>query len=147
VKLQLGVLVILRIVLLLLWSIRPPIQTRTSIAASSVFLLESFAFAFVTRSEHVHSVRPSSLLSLYYLFSLGLDFIRMRTLIEVKFDALIIALSAADMAIKTSLLFSEAQNKRAYFSNSDLERPPQEIGGIFSRSVFWWLNSLFLQGD
>jgi len=70
----------------------------------------------------------------------------MRTLVELRFDALIVALSAADMAVKASMMFSEAQNKRMYFKAVDLERPPQEIGSIFSRSVFWWLNSLFLHG-
>jgi ATP-binding cassette subfamily C (CFTR/MRP) protein 1 len=100
----------------------------------------------LSKSEHVRSIRPSSLLNLYLLFSLGLDFIRMRTLVKMQFDTLIASLSAANMAIKASLLFLEAQNKRAYFCAGDLDRPPQEISGIFSRSVFWWLNSLFLQG-
>jgi ATP-binding cassette subfamily C (CFTR/MRP) protein 1 len=138
--------VIVRLILLLLWTINPPIRTTASIAAASVFLIESFAFVAITKSEHVRSLRPSSLLSLYYLFSLGLDFIRMRTLVKMQFDTLISALAAADMTIKASLLFSEAQNKRAYFAIADKDRPPQEISGIFNRSVFWWLNSLFLQG-
>ena len=122
-------------------------RTSTSIAAASVFLVESFAFMALSKSEHVRSVRPSSLLNLYYLFSLGLDFIRIRTLIKMRFDQLIVCLCAADMAIKISLLFLEARNKRAYFSDADSGRPPQEISGILSRSVFWWLNSLFLQGQ
>ncbi|KFX93901.1 hypothetical protein O988_06581 [Pseudogymnoascus sp. VKM F-3808] len=53
---------------------------------------------------------------------------------------------AADMAIKLCLLFLEGKNKRAFFSNADSERPRQETSGIFNRSVFWWLNSLFLTG-
>jgi ATP-binding cassette subfamily C (CFTR/MRP) protein 1 len=144
---HLTVLVILRFVLLLLWSIRPPVQTSTSIAAASVFLVESFAFVALSRSEHVRSVRPSSLLNLYFLFSLALDVIRMRTLVKLNFDNLITSLCAADMAIKLSLLFLEAQNKRIYFSPTDSGRPPQEISGILNRNVFWWLNSLFFQGE
>lgn len=70
----------------------------------------------------------------------------MRTFAEIHFDSVIIALAAADMAIKASLLFSEEQNKRAYFSELDAERPTQEVSGIFSRSVFWWLKTLFLRG-
>jgi len=65
----------------------------------------------------------------------------------MQFDTLISSLCAADMAIKVSLLFLEAQNKRLYFSAADKERPPQEISGVLNRSVFWWLNSLFLQGN
>jgi len=132
--------------LLLLWSIRPQVKTETSIAAASVFLVESFAFVALSKFEHVRSIRPSSLLNLYLLSSLGLDFIRMRTLVKLQFDTLIASLSAADMAIKGSLLFLEAQSKKSHFSIADSERPPQEISGIFNRTVFWWLNSLFLQG-
>ncbi|KFZ09212.1 hypothetical protein V502_08876 [Pseudogymnoascus sp. VKM F-4520 (FW-2644)] len=50
------------------------------------------------------------------------------------------------MAIKLCLLFLEGKNKRAFFSNADSERPHQETSGILNRSVFWWLNSLFLTG-
>jgi ATP-binding cassette subfamily C (CFTR/MRP) protein 1 len=100
----------------------------------------------LSKLEHNKSVRPSSLLNVYYLFSLGLDVIRIRTLIKIEFDAIIVAFCAADMAVKISLLILEAQNKRAYFTIADSKRPPQEISGILSRSVFWWLNSLLLHG-
>ncbi|KFY10023.1 hypothetical protein V492_05242 [Pseudogymnoascus sp. VKM F-4246] len=60
--------------------------------------------------------------------------------------SLIVSLLAADMAIKLCLLFLEGKNKRAFFSNIDSERPHQETSGILNRSVFWWLNSLFLTG-
>lgn len=146
IQLHLVAIVILRFVLLLLWSIHPPVRTQTSVAAASISLLESFALFALSKSEHVRSIRPSSLLNLYLLFSLGLDFIRMRTLVKMQFDTLIVSLSAANMAIKASLLLLEAQNKRAFFSAADADRPPQETSGIFNRSVFWWLNSLFLQG-
>jgi len=141
------VLLILRIGLLLLWIIQPPVRTQTSISAASVLLIESFLFVILSKSEHTRSTRPSSLLCLYFLFSLGLDFVRMRTLVKMQFDTLISSFYAADMAIKASLLFLEAQNKRAYFSGPDRDRPPQEISGVLNRSVFWWLNSLFLQGN
>ncbi|KAH8596005.1 P-loop containing nucleoside triphosphate hydrolase protein [Bisporella sp. PMI_857] len=143
---HLAVLLALRFILLLLWSIRPPIKTQVSIAAASISMIEAIAIVVLSRSEHVRSIRPSSLLNLYLLFSLGLDFVRMRTLVKLKFDTLIAALSAADMAIKGSLLLLEAQSKKHYLSALDSNRPPQEISGIFNRSTFWWLNSLFLQG-
>lgn len=115
-------------------------------AAATVFFVEALTFVALSKSEHNRSVQPSSLLNLYLLFSLGLDFIRMRTLVNMRFDAMIISLSAAVVAVKMSMLFVEAQSKRAYFSSQDSSRPPQETSGILSRSVFWWLNSLFFQG-
>jgi ATP-binding cassette subfamily C (CFTR/MRP) protein 1 len=65
----------------------------------------------------------------------------------MNFDTTITALSAAIVAVKASLLFLEANSKTVYFSPPDTDRPPQETSGILSRSVFWWLNSLFLRGN
>jgi ATP-binding cassette subfamily C (CFTR/MRP) protein 1 len=65
----------------------------------------------------------------------------------MEFDTLITALSGAVVAAKTSLLFLEAHSKTIYFASPDTDRPPQETSGILNRSVFWWLNSLFLQGN
>jgi ATP-binding cassette subfamily C (CFTR/MRP) protein 1 len=70
----------------------------------------------------------------------------MRTLVKMEFDSLIVSLFAANIAVKTSLLILEAQSKRIYFSATDADRPPNETSGIFNRSVFWWLNALFLKG-
>lgn len=54
-------------------------KTQTSVAAATVFLIESLAFAALSRWEHNYAIRPSSLLNLYLVFSVGLDFVRMRT--------------------------------------------------------------------
>lgn len=72
-------LVALRFVLLLLWILRAPIRTQTSIAAAAVYVVESLAFLALSKAEHNHAIRPSSLLNLYLIFSIGLDFVRMRT--------------------------------------------------------------------
>lgn len=111
------------------------------------YFLESLAFMVLSRSEHFYCLRPSTLLNLYLLLSLVFDFIRIRTLLNMGNYSLIVSLLAADMAIKVCLLFLEGKNKRAYFSNADSERPHQETSGILNRSVFWWLNSLFLTGS
>ncbi|VUC23771.1 unnamed protein product [Clonostachys rosea] len=139
-------LVALRFALLLLWALRAPIRTQTSIAAAAVYVVESLAFLALSKAEHNHAIRPSSLLNLYLIFSIGLDFVRMRTLVKMDFDTLITSLSAAVLAAKLSLLFVEAQNKVMYFTAADIDRPPQETSGILSRSVFWWINSLFFHG-
>lgn len=130
----------------MLWSTQSPIRTKTSIAAAAVSFAEALVFVVLSKWEHNRSVRPSSLLTVYLLVSLGIDFIRMRTLISMHFDSLIISLSAAAIAVKMSLLFIESQNKTAYFTPLDSSRPPQETSGILNRSVFWWLNSMFMQG-
>ncbi|KAF2664072.1 P-loop containing nucleoside triphosphate hydrolase protein [Microthyrium microscopicum] len=143
---HLFLLVALRFSLVLIWSFQSSVKTRWSIAAAIVSLLESLAILVLSKLEHTRAIRPSSLLNVYLLLSIGLDFVRMRTLVKMNVDTIVTAISAAAMAAKASLLFLEAQSKTVYFSAPDTERPPQETGGIFNRSVFWWLNSLFLQG-
>ena len=139
-------LVILRFALLVLWITQAPLRSEVSVPSAVAYFLESLAFMVLSRSEHFYCLRPSTLLSLYLLISLVFDFIRIRTLLNMGYYSLIVSLLAADMAIKLCLLFLEGKNKRAFFSNADSERPRQETSGIFNRSVFWWLNSLFLTG-
>lgn len=76
---HLFLLVILRFSLLMLWSLQSTVQTRYSIAVASVSLLESLAFAVLSRFEHMRAIRPSSLINIYLVFSIGLDFVRIRT--------------------------------------------------------------------
>lgn len=150
----------------MLWLLQSTVQTRYSIAVASVFLVESMAFAVLSRFEHIRAIRPSSLINIYLVFTIGLDSVRIRTceqsspqmsilaswltrefaVIIVNFDPKITALSAAVIVIKASLLFLEANSKAIYFSPPDTDRPPQETSGVLNRSVFWWLNSLFFQG-
>lgn len=50
------------------------------------------------------------------------------------------------LAIKAILLVLEAKEKRRYLNNTDRKRSPEETSSVFSQSVFWWLNTLFLTG-
>lgn len=130
----------------MLWITQAPLRSEVSVPSAVAYFLESFAFMVLSRCEHFYCLRPSTLLNLYLLLSLVFDFIRIRTLLNMGYYSLIVSLLAADMAIKLCLLFLEGKSKRAFFSNADSERPRQETSGILNRSVFWWLNSLFLTG-
>lgn len=130
----------------MLWATQAPLRSEVSVPSAVAYFLESLAFMVLSRSEHFYCLQPSTLLNLYLLLSLLFDFIRIRTLLNMGYYSLIVSLLAADMAIKLCLLFLEGKSKRAFFSNADSERPRQETSGIFNRSVFWWLNSLFLAG-
>ena len=130
----------------MLWITQAPLRSEVSVPSAVAYFLESLALMVLSRSEHFYCLRPSTLLNLYLLLSLVFDFIRIRTLLNMGYYSLIVSLLAADMAIKVCLLFLEGKNKRAFFSNTDSERPHQETSGILNRSVFWWLNSLFLTG-
>ena len=52
----------------------------------------------------------------------------------------------ASIAVKLILLVLEARSKRAYLQYPYKSFPPEATSGIFSRSLFWWLNPLFVGG-
>ena len=97
-------------------------------------------------TEHSKSLRPSALLGVYLFFSLLFDIARVRTLWLIGYDGDIRGVFTASLAVKVIILLLEAKEKRRYFSSNDRQKGPEETSGIFSQSVFWWLNKLIRQG-
>lgn len=74
------------------------------------------------------------------------DAVRLRTMWLVQYSITIRAMFTTSLAIKAILLVLEAKEKRRYLNNTDRKRSPEETSSVFSQSVFWWLNTLFLTG-
>ncbi|PYH68010.1 uncharacterized protein BO88DRAFT_405908 [Aspergillus vadensis CBS 113365] len=119
---------------------------RTAIPAVALSLVDALSIAILSSIEHHRSVRPSSLLSIYLFFSTIFDAVQMRTLFIRHYPASLGALSAATVALKFLLLALEAQNKRSYLKEPLLATSPESTSGVFARTVFWWLNRLFIIG-
>ncbi|GAA89080.1 hypothetical protein AKAW_07194 [Aspergillus luchuensis IFO 4308] len=119
---------------------------RTAIPAVAVSLVDALSIAILSTIEHNRSVRPSSLLGIYLLFSSLFDAVQVRTLFIRHYPSSLGALSAATVALKLLLLALEAQNKRSYLKEPLLAIPPESTSGVFARTVFWWLNRLFVIG-
>ncbi|PYH31531.1 uncharacterized protein BO87DRAFT_418037 [Aspergillus neoniger CBS 115656] len=119
---------------------------RTAIPAVAVSLVDALSIAILSTIEHNRSVRPSSLLGIYLLFSSLFDAVQVRTLFIRHYPSSLGALSAATVALKLLLLALEAQNKRSYLKEPLLAIPPESTSGLFARTVFWWLNRLFVIG-
>lgn len=108
-------------------------------AACTLFLLSCF--------EHSRSITPSTVIGLYLLFSIPFDAVRLRTLFLVGGSARSIAhLQSLSLAIKLIVLITEAVEKRSILLESYRELPPEATSGVYSRSVFWWLNPLLRLG-
>ncbi|PWY91611.1 P-loop containing nucleoside triphosphate hydrolase protein [Aspergillus sclerotioniger CBS 115572] len=119
---------------------------RTAIPAVSLSLVDALSITFLSAIEHNRSVRPSSLLSIYLFLSIGFDAVQVRTLFIRHYPASLAALSAASVALKLLLLALEARTKRRYLKAPHRDTPPESTSGIFARTIFWWLNRLFLAG-
>ncbi len=136
----------LQLVLLVLWSVKSVQRTPLSVSAAALSFVDAFMFCLLSYTEHSKSLRPSALLSVYLFFSLLFDSARVRTLWLMRYDGAIRGVFTASLAMKVIILLLEAKEKRQYLNSSDRQRGPEETSGIFSQSVFWWLNKLIRQG-
>lgn len=96
--------------------------------------------------EHERSVRPSSILNTYLLISLLFDVVQVRTLWLLQGVQNIAAVFTAAMSLKTLLLFLEAHDKALYLRRPFSMSPPETTNGIFSQTLFWWINPLLWKG-
>ena len=69
-----------QLALLVLWSVAPLYRTKASIPAGVVSFLASLALLYLSSIEHAKTVRPSSLINCWVLFSLLFDIPQARTL-------------------------------------------------------------------
>ncbi|KID79154.1 ABC transporter atnG [Metarhizium brunneum] len=100
----------------------------------------------LTYLEHHRSVRPSSMLCVYLLFSSLFDSMHCRTLWLLHNAQPLATIVSALLATKVALLLLESQNKTSILSGKGESLGPEATSGIISRSLLWWLNDLFLTG-
>ncbi len=98
--------------------------------------------------EHSRSVTPSTIIGIYLLISFPFDVARVRTFYLLEsFTARGIAnLLALSLAVKFGVLVTEAVEKRSILLEPYKDLPPEATSGVYSRSVFWWLNPLLRFG-
>jgi ATP-binding cassette subfamily C (CFTR/MRP) protein 1 len=96
--------------------------------------------------EHTKSSTPSFLLSIYFLMTVLLDTVRIRTLWQSGESAALCSTFVAGFAAKLALLVAESWSKRSYLALNDRELAGEEIAGFLSRSLFLWLNPLLMKG-
>jgi hypothetical protein len=105
-----------------------------------------FAVAILTIFEHRRTIRPSTLICLYLLASIIADSVQLRTLQIRGYSQSISAIISAGIICKSILLLLESFSKQSYLEAKE-DYGPEEVTGVFSRSVLWWINSLFLLGN
>ncbi|PGH17633.1 hypothetical protein AJ79_00994 [Helicocarpus griseus UAMH5409] len=137
---------IFQLALVVLWSKEAAIKTRASVATAALNFIGSIVLAVLSYIEHIHSVKPSILLNSYVLCSLIFDAARTRTLWLMRDGQNIPILLTISLAIKAVILFLEAATKRKLLYRPFKAYPPEATSGLYSRGLFWWLNSLFLKG-
>lgn len=124
-------------------------QTKTSLPAAIMTLCAALGLCVLSHFEHIKSIRPSSIINAYLLFTIPLDGITLRTHFLRSEDQISRAILTAILAVKIIVLTTEATEKRRIllFTAAEENPSPEATSGMLAQWVFWWLNSLFWLGS
>ncbi|KAF7194977.1 ABC multidrug transporter B [Pseudocercospora fuligena] len=135
-----------QLALLVLWSIAPLFRTKASIPAGVVSFLASLALLYLSSIEHAKTVRPSSLINCWALFSLLFDIPQARTLWLRSGPRTLPILFTIGIAAKVIVLYLEARSKRRALFPTYRLSSPESLVNLYDKTTLWWLNPLFWLG-
>ncbi|KAI1479174.1 putative ABC multidrug transporter [Daldinia eschscholtzii] len=123
--------------------------TSMFIASSVLKLVSALFMVMLSLVDHTKSPRPSVLLNSYLFLTLLLDAAQARTLFlssggkpELTYSSIF----CAAIALKVGILLLEAQRKSKWVTWNVKEHSPEQMSGIFSLGVYFWLNKIFVEG-
>ncbi|PWY69052.1 P-loop containing nucleoside triphosphate hydrolase protein [Aspergillus heteromorphus CBS 117.55] len=134
-----------QLTLVILWGMAPQYRNKATIASVCLSLTCSLSIPVLSWNEHVRSVSPSILLCFYLLSSTLVDGVQARTL-WLRGPSTIAATYTAGLSIRFLMLIAELQEKQKYLKPPFVAYPPEMVGGMVNRVVFWWLNPLLARG-
>jgi ATP-binding cassette subfamily C (CFTR/MRP) protein 1 len=117
-----------------------------SIAAATLGLLDALTLYALSHAEHVRSIRPSSVISLYLIFTILFDSAQCRTLWLLPGSQVVAGLLTGSIVAKIGMLILEAKEKRNILMPQWKGVSPEATGGVINRGLFWWLNDLMIKG-
>jgi ATP-binding cassette, subfamily C (CFTR/MRP), member 1 len=118
----------------------------TSVPAAVLSMLECVVFMVLSFLEHMKSVGSPMLLDVYLLLSILFDAVRIRTLWLDQIQTSIAGIFTVCMVVKMSVLVLEESSKRRWLLPSQLPWSTEVTGGIFSRTLFLWLDRMMYRG-
>ncbi|KAL7953090.1 P-loop containing nucleoside triphosphate hydrolase protein [Trichoderma compactum] len=140
-----AALISLQLSLLVVWSVHHEALTRASLAAATLSLADGIALSVLSYLEHRRSIRPSSIILVYLVFSIAFDAVQCRTLWLLKTNVLA-PVTTATLACKLVVFLLELGEKRHILLYPWNNLTPETTSSIINRSLFWWLNDLLLRG-
>lgn len=91
-------------------------------------------------------MRPSTLLNVYLGISTLLDLARTRSLFFIQDSHTVALISLAAFIVKSLAFILEATEKRHLLLAKWKDASPEATSGVINRSLFLWLNRLFING-
>ncbi|PNY23537.1 ABC transporter [Tolypocladium capitatum] len=121
--------------------------SRVAVATAALRFADAIALFLLSYLEHHRSVRPSTIVCAYLVFSTLFDAIQCRTLWLLDDCRPGLApLFSAMLTTKVAILVLEVQGKRNHLLGPWRRLGPEATSGIVNRGFFWWLNSLLIRG-
>ncbi len=117
-----------------------------SLAASLFATASTACLAAISYWEHDRSISPSSIIAVYLLVSGFCDAVVLRTLWLRQEVGLVTYIRAWILILKVVIFVLESRNKEDYLEASYRKASPEALGGIVSRSLFWWLTPTLRRG-
>lgn len=142
-------LALLQLVLMILWTKHSNdslVRTRASIPTAVLAFVAALGFCILSWYEHSRSVRPSSILDMYLSLSILFDVARTRTLWLLGQERVIAIIFTCTVALRVMMIVLESTEKRSILTAPYRAYPQEATSGAFSRSIFFWLSSLFYNG-
>ena len=138
--------IFLQTALLVLWT-RPGIyRTRVSIVAAVFGLLNALVVLGLSFLEHNRSIRPSTLLQIYFVLSLLCDIARARTLWLIGTSTAIASVFSTAVVVKLCITSLESTEKRRILKSEYKSMTLESTSSVVNISIFWWLNNLLRSG-
>lgn len=138
---------LVQLALIVLWASPANGPTRLSLPASVLSLLAGLALGAVSYLQHSRSVRPSAVLNVYLAISILFDIAQARTLWLREDNAKVASVFTTGLVLKALVLVAEMIEKRRFLQAPYCHYPPEALGSVLNRSVFWWINSLLIKGS
>lgn len=115
-------------------------------ASAALSFVGAVLFGVFSFFEHLRSIRPSFLLTVYLLLTSIFDIQRSRSYALSSDLDLVATVFASRLGVKVFLAIVEARDKRRLLLPEFADCPPEATSGVYRRTTFWWLNDLFKRG-
>jgi hypothetical protein len=131
---------------LVLYAVNSTIRDPTALAAATLVFADAVGLCFLSHAEHIRTLRPSTIINSYLFVTLLFDVARTRTLWIQNAPILLAGVVTTTTVVKFGVTIVEAIEKRSILLSPYQDISPEATSGIYSRSVFWWLNKFMRMG-
>lgn len=133
--------------MLIIWCQPSTPTTRATVPTAIAVVIIFCLFLYLSHLEHIRSLRPSSILCLFFGLTIPFDLARLRTLHFIPDNRLITLLFAVSVVGKAIILVLESTEKRHLLKKAFEGSAIETTGGIINRCLFWWINALLWKGS